>query len=61
MTDQLIYRVVPPDVFAQRLQFTLRIEKRGGVESACALKNVLPLTQLMRKLMDHAGIDPEVA
>jgi len=59
MTDQLVYRVVPADVFTQRLQFALWVEKRRGVESARALKNVLPLTQLMRKLMDHTRIDPE--
>src|ERR1035438_9898767 len=61
LPDQFVYRVVPPDVFAQRLQLTLRVEKRGGVKPAGTLKYVLPLAQLMRKPMNHGGIDFEAA
>jgi Cytochrome C and Quinol oxidase polypeptide I len=59
MGDQLVYCVVPPDVLAHRIQFTLRVKERGGMEPACTLKNILPLPQCMRKPMDPSDINLE--
>src|SRR6266702_4352731 len=60
VTDQLVHRVVPSDVFAQRVELAPRIEERGGVQSAGGFKNVLSAAKFMRQAMNHTGIDSEM-
>ena len=55
-TDQLVHRVVPPDIFAQGFQFALKIEDGGGVQTSRAVENTLCPAQPIRQRMNHSRV-----
>ena len=55
--DELVERVVPPDVLAHGEQPPVRLEQSGGMEPAGRLEHALGLAQRSGQAEDHGAID----
>src|SRR5690606_28574958 len=55
--DQLIERVVPPDIFPQRQELPGRIEQRRGMQAARPREDSLALAQRLRQPVERFDWD----
>ena len=58
-TDDLVHRIVPPDILPHEAKITSAIKQRRRMQSARLPKNLLGAAELRRHLMDCPGADAE--